>query len=152
MEVAMRHQPNPVLNEKERKLLESEPEECFRHAVRRGAISLDEATTHLPPHIAAVVRCIATGERPGGDAVRSAAHAPAVARNVATRGQFDAPTPPQPLDSRERQSAQKSLAVHPQLAQMLNERALTADEALQAAHAMDDLLGRYPTGTRYAAP
>ncbi len=125
----MRHQPNPVLNQAEQALLDSEPEECFRHAVRRAAISLDKATTHLSPRIAAVVRCIVTGERP------------------------DAPDQPRPVEhSWERERAQKSLSEHPQLAQMLNERTLTADEAMQAAHAMDHILGRYTTGTRYAAP
>ncbi len=144
----MRHQPNPVLNKEEQTLLDTEPEACFRHAVHRGAISLDEAAPHLSPRIAAVVRCIATGERLDDATPRSS---PLVSvRSIAIGEQLDAPAQARTLNSWER--AQKSLAGHPQLTQMLNERTLTADEALQAAQAMDHILGRYPTGTRYAAP
>jgi hypothetical protein len=35
---------------------------------------------------------------------------------------------------------------------MLHEKTLTPDEALKAAQAIDRTLGRYMTGTRYAAP
>jgi hypothetical protein len=36
--------------------------------------------------------------------------------------------------------------------QLLDQDAVSPDEALQAAHQIDRLLGRYFTGTRYAAP
>jgi hypothetical protein len=35
---------------------------------------------------------------------------------------------------------------------MLDQRFLTAEEAIEATHAIDHTLGRYLTGTRYAVP
>jgi len=119
-----------ALDEEEQALCDSAPEECFRHAIRRGALSPDEATARLSPRIAAAVRSIATGER---------LTAP--------------PDRPRPLErSQEREMTRKILAGHPQLTQMLDERILGPDEALEVAQALDGILGRYTTGTRYAAP
>ncbi len=125
------------LDEEEQALLGTAPEECFRHVVRRGALSLDEVTAQLSPRIAAVVRSIAAGERPTA-----------------------LPDPPQLPEQflewawgREAvQSAQETLVAHPQLVQMLDEGILMANEALQVAQALDRALGRYMTGTLYAAP
>jgi len=55
--------PNPVLDDEEQELLNAAPEECLRHAIKRGAFSLDQITTDISPRVAAVVRSIATGER-----------------------------------------------------------------------------------------
>ena len=40
----------------------------------------------------------------------------------------------------------------PQIVHLLSEHALTPDEAMEAAHVIDNILGRYLTGTKYAAP
>ena len=50
------------------------------------------------------------------------------------------------------EQAQVVLAPYPQLQRLLDERALSGVEATAAAHAIDHILGRYLTGTRYAAP
>ena len=111
----------------ERQLLESDPEECFRLAVQRGALPLDQLSEDLPPRVAAAVRSIATGERlpaPGAEAY-----------------------PAQTLAD-----VKRMLSNHPRLAQMLGGRLLTPAEAMEAAYAIDHALGRYLTGTRYATP
>ena len=111
----------------EQKLLVSDPEECFRRAVQRGALSLDQLSRDLPPRVAAAVRSIAAGERlppPSADADP--------ARTVA--------------------DATGMFSNHPQLAQMVGGLLLTPNEAIEVAHAIDHALGRYLTGTRYAAP
>jgi hypothetical protein len=147
--------PNPVLNEEELDLLSSAPEECLRHAVQRGALSLDEVTADLSPRVAAVVRFIATGERlamPEGDAIRDPG---AAGRSRASPEGSDGPslpaTPEGPGD-REEEWALRTLSSHAQLVHLLDEQRLTPSEAMAAAHAIDHCLGRYLTGTRYAAP
>ena len=40
----------------------------------------------------------------------------------------------------------------PQIVHLLSEHALTPDEAMETAHAIDNILGRYLTGAKYAAP
>ena len=125
-------------------MCDSAPEECFRHAIRRGALSLDEATARLSPRIAAVVRSVATGER---------LTAPDMARTRSMGVQTTPPDRPRPREQpQEREMVQKILSHHPQLAQMLDERILEPGEALGVAQALDGILGRYTTGTRYAAP
>jgi hypothetical protein len=110
--------------------------------VARGALPLDQVTEGLAPHIAAVVRSIATGER-------LAAHdaAPGPSRDILDQGrthsEADAVLP---------EWVAGQFIGHPQLASMLDERILTPEEAMEAAHAIDHVLGRYLTGTRYAAP
>jgi hypothetical protein len=44
------------------------------------------------------------------------------------------------------------LAAHPQILDMVDRQILTPQEAWQAVHAIDMALGRYLTGTLYAAP
>jgi hypothetical protein len=44
------------------------------------------------------------------------------------------------------------LGSHPYLTHLLDEQVLQPGEAMDVAHVIDDLLGRYMTGTRYAAP
>jgi hypothetical protein len=133
-----------VLDEEEKALRYSDPEACFQHAVRRGAFALDEVTAPLSPHIAAVVRSIATGERlpmPG----------PPLARTL--HPHETRPDRPQPLEhDSELARTRQILASHPQLTRMLDEQIVEPSQALEAAHALDRLLGRYMTGTRYAAP
>jgi hypothetical protein len=41
---------------------------------------------------------------------------------------------------------------YPKLLELVDQDALSPDEAMRAAHQIDGLLGRYHTGTRYAAP
>lgn len=152
------HRPNPILSDEERELLDSAPEECLRRAVQRGALSLDRLTEGLSPRVAAVVRSIATGERllapdlesepAWGTAGRSHARSMEAAPSRGSeRGRPRPAAIPHLLEL-----ARSALSNHPQLARMLDEQVLTPDEALEAARAIDHTLGRYPTGTRYAAP
>ena len=138
----MIRKPNPILNDEELKLLNSRPEECLRRAVRRGAFSLDQVTQRLPPHVAAAVRSIATGERLATLAVEP---------EPEKDGADQSPTHSRAA-SWSYEQARNTLSGHPQLARMLHEKTLTPDEALEAAQAIDRTLGRYMTGTRYAAP
>ena len=133
---------NATLNEEEQALLNPQPEECLRHAVARGALQLDQITEGLAPHIAAVVRSIATGER----LVASEA-APALSRGLSEQDRKRAE-----FDAMQSEWVAGQLTNHPQLASMLEERILTPGEAMEAVHAIDHTLGRYLTGTRYAAP
>ena len=133
----MLHTPNPVLNEKEQELLNSAPEECLSHAMQRGALALDEIESSLPPRVLAVVRSVATGERltlpaPGSSSERAV---------------------PSVLPSgREHEWALTTLSEFPQITHLLSEQLISPDEAMQAANTIDNILGRYLTGTRYAAP
>ena len=120
--------PNPALNEEERALLNLAPEECVRHAIRRGALPLDQITERLSPRVAAIVRSVATGER---------------LPELNEREETSQPPPP---------GKRSDLFVYPQLQRIVDEEILTLAEALQAAHAIDRALGRYMTGTKYAAP
>lgn len=122
-------EPSPALNEKERALVDSAPEECFRQAVQRGALTVDEMSSVLSPRVAAVVHSIATGERvslPERQGPSTATQDYEWTLNV--------------------------LADFSQIAYLLKEQTLTPDEAMEAAHAIDKILGRYMTGTKYAAP
>ena len=120
--------PNPALNEEERASLDSAPEEYLQHAVRRGALPLDQIVERLSPRVAAVVRSIATGER---------------LPELAERKE-----PSQPPTAWRR----SDLSAHPQLQRTVDEEILTLWEAFEAVHAIDRALGRYMTGTKYAAP
>jgi hypothetical protein len=121
--------PNPVLNEKEQTLVDSTPEECLRHVVQRGALTLDEVSPRLSPRVAAVVHSIAAGERVSLTERRESSTA-----------------------TRDYEWTLNVLADFSQIAHLLREQALTPDEAMEAAHAIDKILGRYMTGTKYAAP
>lgn len=61
---------------------------------------------------------------------------------------MDDPSRPQAADSLVRER----LSNHPQLVRMLDEEILAPDEAMAVVHVIDNALGRYLTGTRYAAP
>ena len=133
----MLHNPNPALNEKEQELLNSAPEECLSHAVQRGALTLDYMRTLFSPRVLAVVRSIATGER------------------LTLPGQESSPERaiPSVLPSgREHEWALTALSEFPQITSLLSDQVISPDEAMQAAHAIEKILGRYLTGTRYAAP
>jgi len=120
--------PNPALNEEERALLNTAPEECLRYAVRRGALPLDQIVERLSPRVAAVVRSVATGER------------------LPEPTEREETSQPPPAGKR------SDLFVYPQLQRIVDEGILTLAEAFEAAHAVDHALGRYMTGTKYAAP
>jgi hypothetical protein len=129
----MLSEPNPALNEKEQALVNSAPEECLRHAVQRGALALDEALSNLwpnlSPRVAAVVQGIAAGER------------------------VSLPERQGPSTAiRDYEWTLNALGNFSQIGRLLSEQALTPDEAMEAAHAIDNILGRYLTGTKYAAP
>ena len=53
---------------------------------------------------------------------------------------------------REHEWALTTLSEFPQITCLLSEQLISPDEAMQAAHTIDNILGRYLTGTRYAAP
>jgi hypothetical protein len=163
----MLHLPNPVLNEEELELRDGAPGACLRQAVRRGALSLDEITASLSPRVAAAVRRVATGERPAPRSVaqtRSLGAGPGLGEQLfrALKEGDDAaapsapptalpPTPEEP-GGQEAESTRHALSPYAELADMLDEESLTPSEAMAAAHAIDHALGRYLTGTRYAAP
>ena len=144
--------PNPVLNKEEAALLALQPEECFRRAVQRGAISLDQVTEALSPHVAAAVRSVVTGER---------LPAPSELFEEMVRKLERARE--QPLTEAEMEQirgfmqmqvphAQEMLAPYPHLQHLLDEQMLNGGGAIAAANAIDRVLGRYLTGTLYAAP
>jgi hypothetical protein len=64
------------------------------------------------------------------------------------------PTPPAPEGpgGGETDWIRQAISPYAELADLLDEQSLTPSEALAAAHAIDHALGRYLTGTRYAAP
>jgi hypothetical protein len=144
--------PHPALNKEEIELLALQPEECFRRAVRRGAISLDQVTEPLSPHVAAAVRSIVTGERLPAP---SELFEEMVRKFEQARGR--------PLTEAELEQirgfmqmqephAQEMLAPYPHLRHLLDEQMLNGGGAIAAANAIDRVLGRYLTGTLYAAP
>lgn len=133
---------NAILNEEEQALLDPQPEACLQHVVARGALQLDQITEGLAPSTAAVVRSIATGERlAAGEAV------PELSRDFLEQDHKRAE-----VDAMQSEWVASQLTNHPQLASMLEEHILTPGEAMAAVHAIDHTLGRYLTGTRYAAP
>jgi hypothetical protein len=148
----MLNTPNPALNEEEAALLTPQPEECLRRAVQRGAISLDQVTEELSPRAAAAVRSIVTGERlpASPDMPKELIHQFEQARGH----------PPTEADLErmreflrmQAEQAQAILTPYMHLQRLLDEQALSGTEATAAAHAIDHILGRYLTGTRYAAP
>jgi hypothetical protein len=147
--------PNPVLNEEELDLLSSAPEACLRHVVQRGALSLDKVTEGLSPRVAAAVRFIATGERLAMPEDDAAWDSRAVGRSRASPEASEGPSlpgTPEGFAAWEEEQASRILTSHAQLVHLLGEQRLTPSEAMAAAHAIDHALGRYLTGTRYAAP
>jgi hypothetical protein len=154
----MLNTPNPALNEEEAALLAPQPEECLRRAVQRGAISLDQVTEGLAPHVAAAVRGIVTGERlPAPSAEGPFPDLPEDLIHSFEQARGHPPTAAELEQAREfvrmqTAQAQKSLAPYPQLQRLLEEQILDGGGAIAAANAIDHALGRYLTGTRYAAP
>ncbi len=140
MKVAMPRKQYFALDKEEQALWTSDPEGCFRHAVQRGAISLDEVTADLPPHMSAVVRSIVTGERLTASGIE----------RTHSSDQYDPLYDPRCQWNQER--ALWALYNHPQLAQILDEQILSPAETMQAARILDHVMDRYTTGTRYAAP
>jgi hypothetical protein len=154
----MLNSPNPVLNKEEAALLTPQPEECLRRAVQRGAISLDQVTEDLSPRVAAAVRSIVTGERlPPPPGERSFPDLPENLVRGFEQARGYSPTEADLEQMREfvrtqTEQAQEILDPYPQLQRLLDEQVLNGAEATAAAHAIDHVLGRYLTGTRYAAP
>lgn len=145
-----------ILNEEELDLRDNRPEECLQRVIGRGALSLDRITADLPSRVAVVVRGIAAGER---SIAREAERDLGGTVSGPSRSGPDAytvddsrPSVPLDLGGQMAEWARQSLSCHPQLTAMVDERILTAEEALQVAHAIDRILDRYLTGTRYAAP
>jgi hypothetical protein len=139
--------PNPALNEEELGLLDIAPEQCLLSAVNRGAISLEEFSQDLPAGAAAALQSIVSGERMlmGRGDVQSASVRSIVDEPV--QGEETAVRP------RHEQWILETLSrPFPRLAQMVEKALLSPDEAMAAAQAIDGVLGRYTTGTRYAAP
>jgi hypothetical protein len=162
----MGNRPRLVLNEEEQALRDSDPEACLRHALRRGALSLDQVTASLSPHAGAVVHSIVTGEQlpePGKPSGLGA-----VLRSIFTGERASESSGEETLPLQESASAQRleleeqlaaswqadyqSLAAWPGLQRAVDEGVLTPVDALEIAHTIDGSLGRYMTGTRYAAP
>ena len=150
--------PNPILNEEEAALLTPQPEECFRRAVQRGAISLVRVTEPLAPHVAAAVRSVVTGERlPAPSVKRSSSELTEEQVRKLAQARGHPPTEADMEKTREfvrmqTERVQRYLAPYPQLQRLLEEQVLDWTEATAAANAIDRVLGRYLTGTRYAAP
>lgn len=154
----MLHSPNPALNGEEAALLTSQPEECLRRAVQRGAISLDQVTETLAPHVAAAVRSIVTRERFSAPLAQRSF--PDLLEEMVLKFEQAKGHPPTEADLERMREfvriqtarAQKILAPYPYLRRLLDEQVLDGGGAIEAANAIDRALGRYLTGTRYAAP
>ena len=132
--------PSLELNRKEQSLAVTQPEECLRRVVKRGALSLDELTEGLPPRVATVLRAVVTG---GGRPLPEAESARDRARSAGGAGDDTELL----LDM-----IVSHLKPYPRLRKMVREGEVEPGEALAAAQHIDRLFGRYPTGTRYAAP
>jgi hypothetical protein len=148
----MVNNPNPALNEEEMALLTPRPEECFRRAVQRGAISIDRMTEKLAPHVAAAVRSVVTGER-----LSASPELPEELIHQFEQARGHPPTKADLEQMREfvrmqTEQAQEILTRYPHLQHLLDEQMLTGGGAIAAANAIDRVLGRYLTGTLYAAP
>ena len=134
--------PNPALNDEEREMVADKPERCMRQAFQRGALSLDEVTAGLAPHVAAVVRSVATGERLRAT-VEPASRLPGAADDQAASGHATVESAEWP---------RSALSSYTELTRLVDQWLLSASDALEVAWAIDHILGRYLTGTRYAVP
>jgi hypothetical protein len=157
--VFMLHVPAFELEDGEADLLDNAPELLLRRAVARNAVSLDRIAADLPPRSAAAVRAIATGERSAlleVDDVPFLEEPTLFEFGVAAEDDRPASDESESDDQGPRDAAgwtkQTLSQPYPQLLELIDQDALSPDEALQAAHQIDGLLGRYLTGTRYAAP
>jgi hypothetical protein len=155
----MLHLPTFELENGEADLLDNAPELLLRRAVARNAVSLDRIAVDLPPRSAAAVRAIAAGER---SALLEEDEIPFLEEPTMFEFGVAAEEDQTSADARELgdqipQDAddwiRRTLSQpYPQLLELVDEDALSPDEAMQAAHQIDGLLGRYLTGMRYAAP
>lgn len=145
------HTPDPMLNEEEVALLDAEPERCLRQVVDRGAIAVEDVTADLPPHLALVLRSIAAGERLPDPSAVEMRSTPGEAHPAAVEEE-PPPDVPETYVFQQREWASRILEPFPTLQEALEQGILSPDEAIGAAHTIDGFLGRYPTGTRYAAP
>ena len=155
----MLHIPTFELGNGEADLLDSAPELLLRRAVARNAVSLDLIAADLPPRSAAAVRAIATGERSSlleEDEISFLEEPPMFEFGVAAEDDRPASDEGEADDQGPRDAAgwirQTLSQPYPQLLELVDQDALSPEEALRAAHQIDGLLGRYITGTRYAAP
>ena len=155
----MLHNPSFDLENGEWDLLDSAPEVLLRRAVARNAVSLDRIAADLPPRSAAAVRAIATGERSSllaEDEISFLEEPPMFEFGVAAGDDRPASDEGAADDQGPRDAAgwirQTLSQPYPQLLELVDQDALSPEEALRAAHQIDGLLGRYITGTRYAAP
>jgi hypothetical protein len=156
----MLHNPTFELEDGEADLLDNAPELLLRRAVARNVVSLDHVAADLPPRSAAAVRAIATGEReylPEGEVPFFLEEEPAMFEFGASPEPGGSPSDGDDADDQEAEGdaawIRDTLSQpYPQLLELLDEDALNPAEALQAANQIDGLLGRYLTGTRYAAP
>jgi len=155
----MLHFLNPLLDDEERRLLETAPESCFQRMVSRGALSLDDVISHLPPHVAEVLRGIAAGERVAEGAPPQEPSGPPTDAELESGLEYRDDLQGLPREQAraylqgENEQARVWLeGSYPTLLRLLDQGGLTPNEAVQAAQAMDSALGRYLTGTRYAAP
>lgn len=155
----MLHVPTFDLENGEAGLLDNAPELLLRRATARNAVSLDHIAADLPPRSAAAVRAIATGERSSlldQDEISFLEEPPLFEFGVAAEDDQPDSDERQADDQGARDAAgwirQTLSQPYPQLLELVDQDALSPDEALRAAHQIDGLLGRYLTGTRYAAP
>ncbi|MBN1260040.1 MAG: hypothetical protein JXB35_05090 [Anaerolineae bacterium] len=116
-----------------------DPEVQLRRETAADRVSLERALLWVSPRIRAVVEAIAQGER------------------------IDLPPaapPPEPPPGKvpyafftTADMARSWLGdPYPTLLRLMEEGILTPDEAVSAAQVIDGIVGRYMTGTRYAAP
>jgi hypothetical protein len=156
----MLHYPTFELEDGEADLLDNAPDLLLRRAVARNAVSIDRIAPDLPPRSAAAVRAIATGERevaPEGDFRFFLEEEPAM---FEFGDSSETGAPPSDENNAHEQEVQDDAGwikdaisrPYPQLLELIEQDALSPYEALQAANQIDGLLGRYLTGTRYAAP
>ena len=155
----MLHIPTFELENGEADLLDNAPELLLRRAVARNAVALDRIVADLPPRSAAAVRAIATGERSSlleEDEISFLEEPPMFEFGVAAGDDRPASDEGEADDQGPRDAAgwirQTLSQPYPQLLELVDQDALSPEEALRAAHQIDGLLGRYITGTRYAAP
>jgi hypothetical protein len=127
---------------------------------------LDQLVASLSPHGGTVLRSIVTGEplRPPGEpsalgaalrSIVSGERAPELSEEETPSPQEIAPARRLGLEEQlaaSWESDYQSLAAWPGLQRAVDEGILAPVEALGVAHQIDGILGRYMTGTRYAAP
>jgi hypothetical protein len=155
----MLHVPTFDLENGEADLLDNAPELLLQRAVARNVVSLDQIAADLPLRSAAAVRAIATGERSSlldEDEISFLEEPPVFEFGLAAEDDRSTSDESEADDQGPRDAAgwirQTLSQPYPKLLELVDQDALSPDEAMRAAHQIDGLLGRYLTGTRYAAP